>query len=190
MDNDPGTPEKVVVVAVVNHISWATARAGPSKCVGGLMGAVDVVVAVAVICHISWAAPFFFACGETGRFVFRLNPAHVCSPPAKTRKRCEAKKRNCAASRTYYSSLRRKVRGARFLPTSDVPCASSATIHHLYKYHTWHLLRSTRYLLSPTARMCRINIIHTWTYINTRYAYSMCCVRNIKACEGRWGVIF
>ena len=46
-DNDLGTPEKVVVVAVVNHISWATARVGPSKHVGGLMGTVDVV-AVAV----------------------------------------------------------------------------------------------------------------------------------------------
>ena len=43
-DNDSGTPEKVVVVAVVHHISWATARAGPSKHVGGLMGTVDVIV--------------------------------------------------------------------------------------------------------------------------------------------------
>ena len=51
-DSDPGTPEKVVVVAVVHHISWATARAGPSKHVaragpskhvGGLMGTVDVI---------------------------------------------------------------------------------------------------------------------------------------------------
>ena len=55
-DNDPGTPKKVVVVAVVYHISWATARAGPSKLVGGLMGTVDVVVVIAVIHHISWAA--------------------------------------------------------------------------------------------------------------------------------------
>ena len=45
-DHDPGTPEKVVVVAVVHHISWATARAGPSKHVGGLMGTVDVIVVV------------------------------------------------------------------------------------------------------------------------------------------------
>ena len=43
-DNDPGTPEKVVVVAVVHHISWTKARAGPSKHVGGLMGTVDVTV--------------------------------------------------------------------------------------------------------------------------------------------------
>ena len=53
-DNDPATPKKVVVVAVV--ISWATARAGPSKHVGGLMATVDVVVVVAVVHHISWAA--------------------------------------------------------------------------------------------------------------------------------------
>ena len=45
-DNDPGTPKKVVVVAAVHHISWATARAGPSKHAGGLMGTVDVVVIV------------------------------------------------------------------------------------------------------------------------------------------------
>ena len=43
-DNDPGTPEKVGVVAVVHHISWATARAGQSKHVGGLMGTADVIV--------------------------------------------------------------------------------------------------------------------------------------------------
>ena len=56
-DNDPGTPKKVVVVAVVHNISWATARAGPSKHVGGLMGTVGVVVVVvvAVVHHISWA---------------------------------------------------------------------------------------------------------------------------------------
>ena len=55
--NDPGTPKKVLVVAVVHHISWATARAGPSKHVGGLMGTVDVVeVAVAVVYHTSCAA--------------------------------------------------------------------------------------------------------------------------------------
>ena len=55
-DNDPGTPKNVVVVAVVHHISWATARAGPSKHVGGLMGTVDVVVVVvAIVHHISWA---------------------------------------------------------------------------------------------------------------------------------------
>ena len=55
-DNDPGTPEKVVVVAVVHHFSWATARDGPSNHVGGLMGTVDVVVVVTVVYHISWAA--------------------------------------------------------------------------------------------------------------------------------------
>ena len=43
MDNDPDT-KKVVAVAVIHHISWATARAGPSKHAGGLMGTVDVVV--------------------------------------------------------------------------------------------------------------------------------------------------
>ena len=41
-------PNIVVVVAVVHHISWATARAGLSKHVGGLMGTVDVVVVVVV----------------------------------------------------------------------------------------------------------------------------------------------
>ena len=56
-DNDPDTPKKLVVVTVVHHISCATARAGPSKHVGGLMGTVDVVVAViAVVYHISWPA--------------------------------------------------------------------------------------------------------------------------------------
>ena len=55
-ENDPGTPQKVVFVAVVHHISWATARAGPSKHVGGLMGTVDVVVVVAAVHNISWAA--------------------------------------------------------------------------------------------------------------------------------------
>ena len=53
-ENDPATPKKVVVAAVINQISWATARAGPSKHVGGLMGTVDVVVAA--VHHISWAA--------------------------------------------------------------------------------------------------------------------------------------
>ena len=52
-DNDPAHP-KLVVVAVVHHISWATARAGPSKHVGCLMATVDVVVAV--VHYISWAA--------------------------------------------------------------------------------------------------------------------------------------
>ena len=55
-DNDRGTPTKVVVVAVVHQYYWATARAGPSKHVGGLMGKVNVVVAIAVVHHISWAA--------------------------------------------------------------------------------------------------------------------------------------
>ena len=38
MDNDPATPKKVVVVAIVHHMPWATAWAGPSKHVGGNMG--------------------------------------------------------------------------------------------------------------------------------------------------------
>ena len=54
-DNDPDTPQKVVVVAVVRHISWAIAQADPSKHVGGLMGTVDVVVEAAVVHHISQA---------------------------------------------------------------------------------------------------------------------------------------
>ena len=53
--NDPGTPEQVVAVAEIHHISWATARAGPSKHVGGLMGTVDVVVVVAIV-HMPSAA--------------------------------------------------------------------------------------------------------------------------------------
>ena len=56
VDNAPGTPRNVVVVAVVHHMSGATVRAGPSKHVGGLMGTVDVVVVVAGVHHISWAA--------------------------------------------------------------------------------------------------------------------------------------
>ena len=44
VENDPSTPKKVVAVAAVHHISWATARAGPSKRVGGLMGMVEVIV--------------------------------------------------------------------------------------------------------------------------------------------------
>ena len=56
-DNDPGTPKNVVVVAVVPGISWVTARAGPSKHVGGLTGTVDIVVLVVAAVHrISWAA--------------------------------------------------------------------------------------------------------------------------------------
>ena len=41
-----------------------TARAGPSKHVGGLMGTVDVVVAVAVVHH-AWPGPSIF--GRMGR---------------------------------------------------------------------------------------------------------------------------
>ena len=48
-------PKKLIVFAVV-HIPWATARAGPTKHVGGLMGTVDVVVVAAAVRHISWAA--------------------------------------------------------------------------------------------------------------------------------------
>ena len=65
-DNDPGTPKKVAVVTVVHHISWATARVGPSKHVGGLMGTVDVVVAV--VHHISWAAVRAGPSKHMGRF--------------------------------------------------------------------------------------------------------------------------
>ena len=35
---NPGTPETDAVVAVVNHIPWAAARAGSSAHVGRLMG--------------------------------------------------------------------------------------------------------------------------------------------------------
>ena len=71
-DNDPGTPKQVVVVSVVHHISWATARAGPSKHVGGLMGTVDVVVVVvAVILHISWSAVPAGRSKRTGRLMGR-----------------------------------------------------------------------------------------------------------------------
>ena len=57
-DNVTDTPNKAVVVAVLHHISWVTARAGPLKRVGGLTGKVDVVVVVvvAVVHHISWVA--------------------------------------------------------------------------------------------------------------------------------------
>ena len=48
------TPQKVVVVAVVHHITWATAWAGPSKHVSGLMGTADVAVVVAAVHYISW----------------------------------------------------------------------------------------------------------------------------------------
>ena len=70
-DDDPGTPEKVAVVAVVHHISWATARAGPSKHVGGLMGTVDVVV-VAIVHHISWAAVRAGPSKHMGRLMGRV----------------------------------------------------------------------------------------------------------------------
>ena len=46
MDNGPGTPANVVVVAEVHHISWAMARSGPSKHVDGLMGTMDVAIVV------------------------------------------------------------------------------------------------------------------------------------------------
>ena len=70
-DNDPGTRGKVVVVAVVHHISWATARAGPSKHVGGLMGTVDVAVVVAVVHHISRAAVLAGPSKHMGRLMGR-----------------------------------------------------------------------------------------------------------------------
>ena len=44
-----GAVDVVEVVAVVHHISWATARAGPSKHVGGLMCTVDIVVVEVVV---------------------------------------------------------------------------------------------------------------------------------------------
>ena len=67
-DNDPDTPKKVVVVAVVHHISWAMARGGPLKLVGGLMGAVDVI-AVAVVHYISWAAVWAGPSNQMGRLI-------------------------------------------------------------------------------------------------------------------------
>ena len=70
-DNDPDTPKKVVVGAAVNRISWATPQAGPSKHVGGLMGAVDVTVVVAVIHHISWAAVLAGPSKHMGRLMGR-----------------------------------------------------------------------------------------------------------------------
>ena len=84
-DNDPGTPKKVVVVAVVHHISWATARAGPSKRVGGLMGTVDIVVVVVVVVvvtvlrYISWAAVRAGPSKHVGRLMGRAERprAHI-----------------------------------------------------------------------------------------------------------------
>ena len=60
-DNDSRTPKILVVVAVVHHISWATARAGPSKHVGGLMGKVDVVVVVVVVVVVAVVHPISWA---------------------------------------------------------------------------------------------------------------------------------
>ena len=68
-ENDPATHKTVVVGAVVNHISWATARAGPSKRVGGLMGTVDVVLVAAAVYHISWAAVRAGPSKHTGRLM-------------------------------------------------------------------------------------------------------------------------
>ena len=56
-DSGSGTPKKLVVVAVVHHISWATGRVGPSKHVGGLMGMVDVVVLVNSTPHLMSSGP-------------------------------------------------------------------------------------------------------------------------------------
>ena len=69
--NDPDKPDEVVVVEVVHHISWATARAGPSKHVGGLMGTVDVAVVVAVVHHISRAAVLAGPSKHMGRLMGR-----------------------------------------------------------------------------------------------------------------------
>ena len=49
----------------------ATARAGPSKHVGGLMGTVDVVV-VAIVHHISWAAVRAGPSKHMGRLMGRV----------------------------------------------------------------------------------------------------------------------
>ena len=50
----PRHAQKLVLYeAILHRISWATARAGPSKHVGGLMGTLDVVLVVAVVHHIS-----------------------------------------------------------------------------------------------------------------------------------------
>ena len=80
-DNNPGTPQKVVVVAVLHHISRATARAGPSKHVGGLMGTVDVVVVVivAVAHHVSWAAVRAGSSKHMDRLMGRAErPIRIC----------------------------------------------------------------------------------------------------------------
>ena len=58
------------VVAVVYHISWATAQAGPSENVGGLMGTVDVVI-VAVVHEIAWAAVCVGPSKHVGRLMGR-----------------------------------------------------------------------------------------------------------------------
>ena len=65
------TPKIVVVVALVHNISWATARAGPSKHLGGLMGTVNVVVVVAVLHQISWAAVRTCPSKHMGRLMSR-----------------------------------------------------------------------------------------------------------------------
>ena len=70
-ENDPGTPQNVVVVAVVHHILWAMARADPSKHVGGIMGTVDVVVVRAVVHLISRAAVQAGPTKQMGRLMGR-----------------------------------------------------------------------------------------------------------------------
>ena len=72
-DSDPGTPKKSVVVAVIPHISWPTARAGPSKHVGGLVSTVDVVVVVVVVHQISWAAVRAVPSKHIGRLMGRAD---------------------------------------------------------------------------------------------------------------------
>ena len=64
-------PKKVIVVAVVHHISWTTARAGPSKHKGGLMGTVDVAVVAAVVHNISWTAVLVGPSKHKGRLMGR-----------------------------------------------------------------------------------------------------------------------
>ena len=54
-DTSPGAPKKVVDVAV-HHMSWATARAGPTNHVCGLMSTVEVIVVVVVVVAVVAAA--------------------------------------------------------------------------------------------------------------------------------------
>ena len=79
-NNDPGTPKHVVLVAVVRHISYATARAGPAKHARGVTGMVDVVVVVAVVHHISRATVRAGPSKHLGRLV---GPHRIGCGPAR-----------------------------------------------------------------------------------------------------------